>query len=59
MGGHVIVDDMAVIGGLSAIHQYCRIGKLAMIGGMSAVENDIVPFSLAIGNRAKITELIL
>ena len=48
------VDDFAVIGGLSAIHQFCRIGKLAMIGGMTAVENDVIPYSLAIGNRAKI-----
>ena len=55
LGGHVHVDDFAVIGGISAIHQFCRIGKLAMIGGMSAVENDVIPYSLAIGNRAKIT----
>ena len=55
MGGHVKVDDYAVIGGLSAVHQFCRIGKLAMIGGMSAVEKDVIPYSLAIGNRAKIT----
>ncbi len=55
LGGHVHVDDYAVIGGLSAIHQFCKIGTLAMIGGMSAVENDVIPYSLAIGNRAKIT----
>ena len=55
LGGHVKVDDYAVIGGLSAVHQFCRIGKLAMIGGMSAVEKDVIPYSLAIGNRAKIT----
>ena len=55
LGGHVVVEDKAVIGGLSAIHQFCRIGELCMIGGMSAVENDVFPFALAIGNRAKIT----
>ena len=54
LGGHVVIDDNAVLGGLSAVHQFCRIGTLAMIGGMSAVENDIIPFGLAIGNRAKI-----
>ena len=54
LGGHVFVDDYAVIGGISAVHQFCKIGKLAMIGGMSAVENDIIPYSLAIGNRAKV-----
>ncbi len=55
LGGHVTVDDYAVLGGLSAVHQFCRIGSLAMVGGMSAIENDIVPFGLAVGNRAKIT----
>ena len=59
LGGHVIIEDNAVIGGLSAIHQFCRIGELSMIGGMSAVENDVFPFALAIGNRAKITGLNL
>ena len=59
LGGHVVVEDKAVIGGLSAIHQFCRIGELCMIGGMSAVENDVFPFALAIGNRAKITGLNL
>ena len=55
LGGHVYVESNAVIGGISAVHQFCRIGKLAMIGGMSAVEHDVIPFSLAIGNRAKVT----
>lgn len=55
LGGHVHVESNAVIGGLSAVHQFCRIGNLAMIGGMSAVENDVIPYALAIGNRAKIT----
>ena len=59
LGGHVIIEDNAVIGGLSAIHQFCRIGELSMIGGMSAVENDVFPFALAIGNRAKILGLNL
>lgn len=54
LGGHVKIEDNAVIGGLSAVHQFCRIGKLAMVGGMSAVENDIIPYGLAIGNRAKV-----
>ena len=54
LGGHVQVEDFAVIGGISAVHQFCKIGKLAMIGGMSAVENDVIPYSLAIGNRAKV-----
>ena len=59
LGGHVTLEDNVVIGGLSAVHQFCRIGELSMIGGMSAVENDVFPFALAIGNRAKITGLNL
>ena len=55
LGGHVSVESKAVIGGISAVHQFCKIGSLAMIGGMSAVENDVIPYSLAIGNRAKVT----
>tara|TARA_X000000368_G_C22711546_1_gene571251 strand:- start:18 stop:662 length:645 start_codon:yes stop_codon:yes gene_type:complete len=55
LGGHVQVDNFAVLGGLSAVHQFCRIGKLAMVGGLSAVENDVIPFGLALGNRAKIS----
>jgi UDP-N-acetylglucosamine acyltransferase len=55
LGGHVHVENKAVIGGISAVHQFCKIGSLAMIGGMSAVENDVIPYSLAIGNRAKVT----
>ncbi len=59
LGGHVNIDDNAVLGGLSAVHQFCRIGSLAMVGGMSAVENDIIPYGLAIGNRAKISGINL
>ena len=59
LGGHVTVENNAVLGGLSAVHQFCRIGTLAMIGGMTAVENDIIPYGLAIGNRAKITGINL
>ena len=59
LGGHVKVDSNAVLGGLSAVHQFCRIGSLAMIGGMTAVENDIIPYGLALGNRAKITGINL
>ena len=55
LGGHVQVDNNAVLGGISAVHQFCKIGKMAMIGGMSAVENDVIPYGLALGNRAKIT----
>ncbi len=51
LAGHVHVDDFAILGGLSAIHQYVRIGKHAMVGGMSGVEHDVIPYGLSIGNR--------
>ena len=54
LGGHVHVGDNAVLGGISAVHQFCKIGKMAMVGGLSAVENDVIPFGLALGNRAKL-----
>lgn len=52
LGGHVIVEDRAIIGGLSGVHQFCRIGKHAMIGGMSKVEKDVPPYLLVDGNPA-------
>lgn len=57
LGGHVVVDDGAIIGGLAAIHQFVRIGKMAMVGGMSGVENDVIPFGSAMGERARLTGL--
>src|SRR6266568_216540 len=50
LAGHVVVEDYAVIGGLSAVHQFVRIGKLAMIGGCSKVVQDIPPFMIGDGN---------
>ena len=57
IAGHVSVDDNAILGGLSAVHQFCRVGKLSMIGGMSAVEHDVVPYGLVAGNRAHLLGL--
>jgi UDP-N-acetylglucosamine acyltransferase len=57
IAGHVSVDDNAILGGLSAVHQFCRVGKLSMIGGMSAVEHDVVPYGLVTGNRAHLLGL--
>lgn len=49
LAGHVIVEDYAIIGGLTPIHQFVRIGKNAMIGGMSRVTHDIPPFTIGAG----------
>lgn len=57
MGGHVTIGDYAVIGGASAIHQFVRIGRGAMVGGVSGVEADVVPFATVLGNRAALAGL--
>ncbi|AEA34253.1 acyl-ACP--UDP-N-acetylglucosamine O-acyltransferase [Hippea maritima] len=57
--GHVVVEDNVVIGGMSGIHQFVRIGKFAMIGGMSGIGQDVAPFCLAAGPRAKLHGLNL
>ena len=57
LGGHVHLDDWAIVGGLSAVHQFVRVGRHAMIGGMSGVENDVIPYGSVMGNRARLTGL--
>jgi UDP-N-acetylglucosamine acyltransferase len=59
LGGHVFVDDYAIIGGLAAVHQFVRIGKHAIVGGMSGVENDVIPYGSVIGERASLAGLNL
>jgi len=54
LAGHVTVDDCAVIGGLSAVHQFSRIGRYAMVGGMSRVTHDVPPFTIGAGSPYKI-----
>ena len=51
LGGHGTIEDSGVIGGNSAVQQFTRIGRLAMIGGMTGVLKDVIPFGLSIGNR--------
>lgn len=57
LAGHVTVEDHAILGGLCAVHQWVRIGAYAFIGGMSGVENDVIPFGMALGNRAHLAGL--
>jgi UDP-N-acetylglucosamine acyltransferase len=59
MGGHVTIGPRAVIGGAAALHQFVRIGGGAMIGGVSGVEGDVIPFGSVIGNRARLVGLNL
>ena len=55
-GGHVTLEDNAVIGGFSAVHQFTRLGRLCIIGGCSKVVQDVVPFSMADGHPARIIQ---
>ena len=57
LSGHVTIEDRAVIGGLSGVHQYARVGYLSMIGGCSKVNQDVPPFSLVDGNPATLRGL--
>ena len=54
LAGHVIVGDHAVIGGLTAVHQFCRIGRFAITGGCSKIVQDVPPFMIADGNPAEV-----
>ncbi len=54
LAGHCLVDDGAILGGLSAVHQFARVGKHAFVGGMSGISQDLPPWMLAIGNRAEV-----
>jgi len=51
VAGHVTIEDNVVIGGNSAVQQFTRIGRMAMIGGMTGVLHDVIPYGLSIGNR--------
>src|SRR4051794_26061251 len=57
LGGHVTVGDNVFIGGQSAIHQFTRIGEGAMIGGVSGVREDVIPFGFALGQSAVLVGL--
>jgi UDP-N-acetylglucosamine acyltransferase len=59
LAGHVEIEDSVVVGGLSAIHQFCKIGTQAMVGGGSIIVQDIPPFCNTEGNRATIRGLNL
>ena len=59
VGGHVSIQNNAIIGGSCAIHQFSRIGEAAMIGGMTGVLSDVIPFGLSMGNRNNLMGLNL
>ena len=59
VGGHVTIQNKAIVGGSCAIHQFSRIGESAMIGGMTGVLSDVIPFGLSMGNRNNLMGLNL
>ena len=59
VGGHVNIQDNAIVGGSCAIHQFSRIGESAMVGGMTGVLSDVIPFGLSLGNRNNLAGLNL
>ncbi|AQW83582.1 acyl-ACP--UDP-N-acetylglucosamine O-acyltransferase [Campylobacter pinnipediorum] len=59
LAGHVELGDFSVVGGLTPIHQFVKVGESCMIAGASALSQDVVPFCLAEGNRAYIRSLNL
>jgi UDP-N-acetylglucosamine acyltransferase len=51
LGGHVAVGDWAVVGASTGVHQFCRIGRHAMVGGYSVITQDVAPFSMTVSHR--------
>jgi UDP-N-acetylglucosamine acyltransferase len=54
LGGHVTVEDFANISAGSGVHQFCRVGRYAFVGGYSVVTKDALPYARTVGNRARI-----
>ncbi len=57
LAGHVVMDDYAIIGGLSAVHQFCRIGRMSIIGGCTKIVQDVPPYMIADGNPAAVRSI--
>jgi UDP-N-acetylglucosamine acyltransferase len=54
LGGHILVEDHAIIGAFAAVHQFCRVGAHAIISGLTGVSQDIPPYVTAAGSRARL-----
>jgi len=57
LAGHCTIEDFVIIGGGAGVHQFVRIGQHAFIGGLSGIENDVIPYGMALGNRAHLAGL--
>ena len=54
LAGHVIVEDHAILSGLSAMHQFCRLGQHSIVGGCAKIVQDVPPFTIVDGNPASV-----
>ena len=59
LGGHVTIGDRVIFGGVSAVQQFCRVGRGAMIGGLTGVNRDVIPYAMAFGDHAELAGLNL
>jgi UDP-N-acetylglucosamine acyltransferase len=59
LSGHVEVQDYAVLGGFVGVHQFCRVGTHAFMGGATVATKDVLPFSMTVGDRARLCGLNL
>ena len=59
LGGHIVIEDYAILGGMAAVHQFVRIGAYAIVGGLTGVAMDILPYVTASGSRAQLYGLNL
>jgi UDP-N-acetylglucosamine acyltransferase len=54
LAGHVIIEDRVIVGGITGVHQFVRIGKMAMVGGCTKITQDVAPFALCDGNPTEL-----
>jgi UDP-N-acetylglucosamine acyltransferase len=59
LGGHSVIGDRVIFGGLSAVQQFCRVGSGAMVGGLTGVNRDVIPYAMAFGDHAELAGLNL
>jgi UDP-N-acetylglucosamine acyltransferase len=59
LGGHVTIGDKVIFGGLAAVQQFCRVGRGAMVGGLTGVNRDIIPYAMAFGDHVELAGLNL
>jgi UDP-N-acetylglucosamine acyltransferase len=59
LGGHSVIGDRVIFGGLSAVQQFCRVGQGAMVGGITGVNRDVIPYAMAFGDHVELAGLNL